>query len=74
VADNGINLVKHQKKIFFLFKRLQDNVEGSGVGLFLVKRIMENNQGRVEVESQSGMSSVFKIYFLKRTGPNTQEA
>jgi len=35
---------------------------------------MENNQGRVEAESQPGMDLVFKIYFLKRTGPNTQEA
>jgi signal transduction histidine kinase len=53
---------------------LQDNIEGSGVGLFLVKRIMENNQGRVEVESEPGIGSVFKIYFLKRTGSNTQAA
>ena len=76
VADNGIgiDLAKHQKKIFSLFKRLQDNIEGSGVGLFLVKRIMENNQGRVEVESEPGIGSVFKIYFLKRTGSNTQAA
>ncbi|PIQ20206.1 MAG: hypothetical protein COW65_16350 [Cytophagales bacterium CG18_big_fil_WC_8_21_14_2_50_42_9] len=73
VADNGIgiDLKKHEKKIFSLFKRLQDNVEGSGVGLFIVKRIMENSQGRVEVESQVGKGSAFKLYFQKRTTPDT---
>ncbi|WP_051359954.1 sensor histidine kinase [Adhaeribacter aquaticus] len=68
VADNGIgmDLIKHEKKIFSLFKRLHDNIEGSGVGLFIVKRIMEYNQGRVEVESKPGEGTTFKIFFPKR--------
>jgi signal transduction histidine kinase len=76
VADNGIgiDLPKHEKKIFSLFKRLHDEVEGSGVGLFIVKRIMEYNQGRVEVESKPDAGTVFKIYFPKRKAPITQEA
>ena len=73
IADNGIgiDLKKHEKKIFSLFKRLQDNVEGSGVGLFIVKRIMENNQGRVAVESQPGKGSIFNLYFQKRAATDT---
>jgi len=73
VTDNGIgiDLKKHEKKIFSLFKRLQDNVEGSGVGLFIVKRIMENSQGRVEVESQPGKGSTFKLYFQTKPAPDT---
>jgi signal transduction histidine kinase len=76
VADNGIgiDLPKHGKKIFSLFKRLHDDVEGSGVGLFIVKRIMEYNQGRVAVESKVGEGSIFKIYFPKRKAPITQQA
>jgi signal transduction histidine kinase len=76
VADNGIgiDLPKHEKKIFSLFKRLHDEVEGSGVGLFIVKRIMEYNQGRVEVESKPDEGAVFKIYFPKRKAPISLEA
>lgn len=76
VADNGIgiDLPKYEKKIFSLFKRLHDHIEGSGVGLFIVKRIMEYNQGRVEVESKLGEGTVFKIYFPKRKAPITQKA
>jgi signal transduction histidine kinase len=76
VADNGIgiDLPKHEKKIFSLFKRLHQEVEGSGVGLFIVKRIMEYNQGRVEVESKPDAGAVFKIYFPKRKAPITLEA
>jgi signal transduction histidine kinase len=68
VADNGmgIDLIKHEKKIFSLFKRLHENIEGSGVGLFIVKRIMDYNQGRVEVESKLGEGSTFKVYFPKQ--------
>lgn len=68
VADNGIgiDLIKHEKKIFYLFKRLHENTKGSGVGLFLVKRIMEFNQGRVEVESKLDEGTTFKIYFPKQ--------
>jgi len=73
VTDNGIgiDLKKHEKKIFSLFKRLNNNVEGSGVGLFIVKRIMENNQGRVEVESMPGEGSTFKLFFQKRAATDT---
>lgn len=68
VTDNGIgiDLIKHEKKIFSLFKRLHDNIAGSGVGLFIVKRIIENNQGRVEVESKPGTGTTFRIYFPKK--------
>lgn len=76
VADNGIgiDLPKHEKKIFSLFKRLHDDkIEGSGVGLFIVKRIMEYNQGRVEVKSTPGEGTTFKVFFQKRIAPNSQE-
>lgn len=64
VTDNGLGLDMSQKdKIFGMFKRLHDHVEGSGVGLYIVKRIMENANGRVDVESEVGKGAAFKVYF-----------
>jgi PAS domain S-box-containing protein len=67
IADNGlgINLEKHGKKLFAIFKRLHDHVEGTGVGLYLVKRIVDNNGGKIEVESELGVGTTFKIYLKK---------
>jgi PAS domain S-box-containing protein len=63
VQDNGLGIVKAQKeKIFSIFKRLHDHVEGSGLGLFIVKRIVDNSGGRIEVESEPGAGSTFKVY------------
>jgi PAS domain S-box-containing protein len=66
VADNGLGLnMADEDKIFSMFKRLHDHVEGSGVGLYIVKRIVENAGGRIEVESRVGEGSVFKIYLRR---------
>lgn len=63
VKDNGIGFSqKKGEEIFDLFTRLHDHVEGSGVGLYIVKRIAENSGGRVFVESESGIGSVFRVY------------
>lgn len=68
VEDNGlgIDLDKQGKKLFAIFKRLHDHVEGSGVGLYMVKKIIENNRGRVEVESELGKGTTFLVYFKKQ--------
>jgi signal transduction histidine kinase len=64
VKDNGLGMdLKKESKIFSMFKRLHDHVEGTGVGLYLVKRIIDNSGGKVEVESEVGIGSTFKIYF-----------
>jgi signal transduction histidine kinase len=44
-------------------------VEGSGVGLYIVKRIIENAGGRIEVESTVGKGSEFTVYFPKNNQP-----
>ncbi|TDN37371.1 PAS domain S-box protein [Hymenobacter sp. UV11] len=66
VQDNGLGLhltPARQRKLFGLFQRLHDHVEGSGVGLYMVKKIMENAGGRIEVESQLDVGTTFSLYF-----------
>lgn len=53
VADNGIGIdPKYQDRIFGLFDRLDQSVEGNGVGLALVKRIIEVHNGHITVKSK----------------------
>ncbi len=63
VRDNGMG-IKHSyhKKIFDLFERLDQSVEGTGIGLALVKRIIEVHGGRIWVESE-GLGSGSTFYF-----------
>ena len=63
VADNGIGIdPKYHDKIFDIFHRLEDTgrkIEGTGIGLSLVKRIIEEHGGRIRVESQKGQGAKF---------------
>ncbi|MBF8963281.1 CHASE domain-containing protein [Pontibacter sp. FD36] len=64
VQDNGLGIKKGQEhKLFDMFKRLHNHVEGTGIGLYIVKRIIENNGGRIEVESELGQGTTFRVYF-----------
>ncbi|GAB3825012.1 hypothetical protein GCM10028895_34120 [Pontibacter rugosus] len=64
VQDNGLGIKKEQQhKLFSMFKRLHTHVEGTGIGLYIVKRIIENNDGKIEVESELGKGTTFRVYF-----------
>lgn len=55
VRDNGIGIAADQhEKVFDLFYRLDKGTEGTGVGLAVVKRIIEVHDGRVWIESEEG--------------------
>jgi PAS domain S-box-containing protein len=68
VADNGLGInLADQNKMFSMFKRLHDHVEGTGIGLYIVKKIVDNAGGRIEVESEVGVGTTFKIYFRQKS-------
>ena len=62
VQDNGLGLSPEQQaRLFTLFRRLHHHVEGSGVGLYLSKKIVENAGGTLTVRSQAGAGSIFTV-------------
>ncbi len=74
VKDNGLGIRKEQQhKLFTMFKRLHSHVEGTGIGLYIVKRIIENNGGLIEVESEVGIGTTFKVYFRQADVAQVQE-
>ncbi|WP_187632079.1 PAS domain-containing protein [Hymenobacter lutimineralis] len=69
VEDNGLGFdaEKYGAELFQLFRRLHQHTSGSGVGLYLVNRIVQANGGRIEVDSQEGEGATFRIW-LGRSG------
>ena len=60
VRDNGMGIdPKYHEKIFGLFNTLHPNTEGTGIGLTIVRRIVEVHGGRIWVESQLGEGATF---------------
>jgi len=66
VSDNGLGMdvERNRHKIFTIFKRMHNHVEGSGVGLHIIKTIIEAYGGTIGVKSCIGEGSVFTIELL----------
>lgn len=68
VKDNGIGIDPlYHERIFGLFNKLDAGTDGTGIGLALVKRIIEFHGGRVWVESESGKGTTFCFTLTART-------
>ncbi|WP_439881150.1 PAS domain-containing sensor histidine kinase [Pontibacter sp. MBLB2868] len=65
ISDNGLGLDmnKHQSKLFQMFKRFHNHVNGSGLGLYIVNRLLTNHGGYINVESSLGKGTTFLLYF-----------
>ena len=65
VADNGIGFDKQfSERIFGVFQKLhgKDEYAGTGIGLAIVKKIIENHNGIITAESELGKGATFNIY------------
>jgi chemotaxis family two-component system sensor kinase Cph1 len=68
VRDNGVGIdIKQLPRVFELFKRMDNvqDIEGTGVGLAIVKRIVEKHNGKIWVDSKLGEGSTFYVAFKK---------
>ncbi len=66
VQDNGLGIDLTNidiYKVFGLYQRMHDHVEGKGMGLFLVKTQIESLGGKVEIESHLDIGTTFYVYF-----------
>jgi PAS domain S-box-containing protein len=69
VADDGPGIApQYHQEIFVIFQTLaaRDKVEGAGIGLSLIKKIIESNGGQIWVESAEGAGTTFRFTWPKR--------
>jgi two-component system phosphate regulon sensor histidine kinase PhoR len=63
VKDNGIGINESKfDAIFSKYYRLENDIEGSGIGLYLVKEIVSNTGGKVLVKSELNKGTEFQVY------------
>ena len=64
IKDNGlgIDMKKYGEKLFGMYKTFHGNKDARGIGLFICKNQIETMGGKIEVDSELGVGTTFKIY------------
>jgi two-component system phosphate regulon sensor histidine kinase PhoR len=63
IKDNGIGIAEDkQEAIFSKYYRLDNEIQGSGIGLYLVKELVKNSGGKISLESTEGKGTEFKVF------------
>ncbi len=70
INDNGlgIDLKKHRSKLFGMYKTFHQGKDSRGIGLFITKNQVETLGGKIEVTSEIGVGTTFKIYLKHEEG------
>jgi signal transduction histidine kinase len=66
IEDNGIGFdARYADKIFDLFQRLHDkaNYSGTGIGLAICRKVMQNHKGFITAHGEPGKGATFTVYF-----------
>ncbi|MGY4540039.1 two-component system CheB/CheR fusion protein [Mucilaginibacter sp. UYNi724] len=64
IADNGIGIPKDEvDQIFKKYKRISETSEGTGIGLYLIRKIVNASGGKIEVDCEMGKGCAFKVFF-----------
>jgi signal transduction histidine kinase len=72
VEDNGVGIPKHaQQRLFGMFQRLNSAYEGTGMGLAIVRKVVERMGGAVGATSEPGKGSCFWVELRRATGAGT---
>ncbi|MCS7003947.1 MAG: PAS domain-containing sensor histidine kinase [Cytophagales bacterium] len=68
VSDNGLGIdLKHYgNQLFTIYKRFHLQFEGRGIGLYIVRTLVESMNGYIEVESEEWYGTTFSIYLRKK--------
>jgi PAS domain S-box-containing protein len=67
ITDNGlgIDVENQEENLFKLYKRFHPQIEGKGIGLYILKTQVEMQGGKVELISEVNVGTTFKVYFAK---------
>jgi len=64
VQDNGLgmDLIRHRTEIFKMSKRFHEEPQGNGLGLYLVKKMVDQVEGKIDVESKPMQGTKFSVH------------
>ncbi|WP_162426062.1 sensor histidine kinase [Pontibacter pudoricolor] len=63
VKDNGLGIAEDKTDLLFTpYTRIEKDIEGTGIGLYLVKKLVENAEGKIEINSTLNQGTEFVIY------------